>query len=259
VTSQAYETIFWDRAGPVATLTLNRPENRNGITAVMMGELYEVLSAAAQDPDLRIVVLRGAGRDFCPGADVKAYAGGSGGRTAMEAFNVAVLLHEMPAVTVAAIRGACAGAGLGWAAACDLRLAGGTARFNTAFLDVGLAGDMGGPWSLPRILGAAKARELYMLPGKFDAAEALRIGLISRVVDDEVFEAELAAFIDQLAGKAPLALKTLKANFIAAEQMGFAEFVAFEAGRHTALFASHDTQEAFAAFVEKRNPQFEGR
>ncbi len=87
----------------------------------------------------------------------------------------------MPAVTIAAISGACAGAGFGWACACDLRVASQTARFNTAFLDVGVAGDMGGPWTLPRIVGAAKARELYFLPGKFDAAEALRIGLVSRV------------------------------------------------------------------------------
>jgi 2-(1,2-epoxy-1,2-dihydrophenyl)acetyl-CoA isomerase len=166
----------------------------------------------------------------------------------MEAFNVAVLLHEMPAVTIAAIKGACAGAGLGWAAACDFRYADESARFNTAFLNVGLAGDMGGPWTLSRILGGAKARELYMLAEKFDAAEALRIGLITRQFAAGTFEADLAALVERLKDAAPLA-----------EQMGFSEFVAFEAQRHSALFASRDTQEAFAAFVEKRKPVFEGR
>jgi 2-(1,2-epoxy-1,2-dihydrophenyl)acetyl-CoA isomerase len=257
--AERFETILWARDGASATLTLNRPESRNGVTAVMMDELYRVLCAAAKDESLKVLVLRGAGRDFCPGADVKAYAGGSGGRTAMEAFNVAVLLHEMPAVTIAAIKGACAGAGLGWAAACDFRYADESARFNTAFLNVGLAGDMGGPWTLSRILGGAKARELYMLAEKFDAAEALRIGLITRQFAAGTFEADLAALVERLKDAAPLALRTLKANFIAAEQMGFSEFVAFEAQRHSALFASRDTQEAFAAFVEKRKPVFEGR
>lgn len=256
---QRLETILWRREGPVATLTLNRPEARNGITGRMMGELYRTLSEAAKDETLRVLVLRGAGRDFCPGADVKAYAGGSGGSTAQAEYNVAVLLHEMPAVTVAAIKGACAGAGLGWAAACDFRYADESARFNTAFLNVGLAGDMGGPWSLPRIVGAAKARELYMLAEKFDAAEAARIGLVARAWPAEAFEAELAAVVERLAGAAPLALRTLKQNFVAAETMGFGAFVGFEAQRHAALFGSRDTQEAFKAFVEKRKPVFEGR
>lgn len=253
------ETILWRREGAVATLTLNRPASRNGVTGQMMDELYRTLSAAAKDEAVRVLVLRGAGGDFCPGADVKAYAGGSGGRTAQSDYHVATLLHETPAVTIAAIQGACAGAGLGWAAACDFRYADEGARFNTAFLNVGLAGDMGGPWSLPRIVGAAKARELYMLAEKFDAAEAARIGLVSRVWPAETFEAELAAVVARLAGAAPLALRTLKQNFVAAETMGFSDFVSFEAKRHAALFQSHDTQEAFKAFAEKRKPVFEGR
>ena len=132
-------------------------------------------------------MLRGAGADFCPGADVKAYAAGGGRTLRPETFNISVILHEAPLVTIAAIRGACAGAGLGWAAACDLRICDETARFNSAFLDVGLSGDMAGTWFLPRILGAAKARELYFLPGKFDAAEAARIGLVNRVSAETAF------------------------------------------------------------------------
>jgi 2-(1,2-epoxy-1,2-dihydrophenyl)acetyl-CoA isomerase len=170
-----------------------------------------------------------------------------------------VILHEAQVVTVAAIRGACAGAGLGFAAACDLRIADATARFNTAFLDVGLSGDMGGPWLLPRILGAARARELYFLPGKFDAAHALAIGLISRLIEPEAFEAELATLIDRLAAAAPLALKTMKANFVEAERLGFSDYIALETQRHTGLGASEDSREAFTAFVEKRRPVFQGR
>jgi 2-(1,2-epoxy-1,2-dihydrophenyl)acetyl-CoA isomerase len=162
-------------------------------------------------------------------------------------------------VTIAAIAGACAGAGFGWACACDLRVASETAKFNSAFLDVGVAGDMGCPWTLPRLVGAAKARELYFLPGKFDAAEALRIGLVSRVSPADAFEADLKALTDRLAAAAPLALTTMKSNFVAAEKMGFSDFIALEAERHVRLFQTEDTTEAFKAFVEKRRPVFHGR
>ena len=256
--TQGYETILWRREGPYGTLTLNRPEQRNGITPTMMDELYACLSAAAEDETLRVLVLTGAGHDFCPGADVKHYAA-ERRATDPETFKVAVLLHEMAAVTIAAIRGACAGAGLGWAAACDLRFASDTGKFNTAFLGVGLSGDMGGPWSLPKIVGAGKARELYLLPGKFDAAEALRIGLVNRVWADADFEAELRSILQRLEDSAPLALTTMKANFVAAEAMSLSEFIPFETQRHSALGDSEDSREAFRAFVEKRRPVFQGR
>jgi 2-(1,2-epoxy-1,2-dihydrophenyl)acetyl-CoA isomerase len=255
----AYETILFDKSEHVATITLNRPEARNGITPKMLDELYEAVQDAAADKTLRVLVLRGAGRDFCPGADVKAYAAGGQAPSRPETFTVSVILHECPLVTVAAIRGACAGAGLGWASACDLRLCDDTARFNTAFLDVGLSGDMGGSWFLPRILGAAKARELYFLPGKFDAAEAARIGLVSRVAAHDAFEDELAALTHRLANSSPLALKGMKANFVESERMGLADFIAAETARHTACGRSEDSREAFRAFVEKRKPVFQGR
>jgi 2-(1,2-epoxy-1,2-dihydrophenyl)acetyl-CoA isomerase len=257
---QSFETITWTRTGPTATLTLNRPEQRNSITGQMMGELYDALAAAAKDDSLRVLVIRGAGRDFCPGADVKAYNQGKGGReTSLEDFNVTVMLHEMPAVTIAAIKGACAGAGMGWAMACDFRFADASARFNTAFLNVGVAGDMGMPWTLPRLVGAAKARELFMLGEKFDGAAALDLGLVTRLFGEDTYEAELAAIVDRLAAAAPLALTALKGNFVQAEKVGFADYIRFEAERHGKLFASRDTKEAFAAYVEKRKPVFEGR
>ena len=262
--TQTYETVLVAREGPVATVTLNRPDKRNSIGGPMMVELYEALSGLAADRDVRVLVLRGQGADFCPGADVKHYGGADAAParpawSSTREFNVSVLLHEMPAVTIAAISGACAGAGVGWACACDLRVASSTARFNSAFLDVGVAGDMGGPWTLPRILGAAKARELYFLPGKCDAAEALRIGLVSRVSAPEDFEAELSGLTARLARAAPLALTTMKSNFVAAEKTGLADYIALESEKHMRLFQSEDTTEAFKAVVEKRQPVFKGR
>ena len=254
----AYETILYEKADHAATIALNRPEGRNGIVPRMMDELWEAVQDAAADKSLRVLVLRGQGRDFCPGADLKAYDAGQG-PTRPETFGISVILHECPLVTVAANKGACAGAGLGWASACDLRLCDDTARFNSAFLDVGMSGDMGGTWFLPRILGAAKARELYFLPGKFDAAEAVRLGLVSRVTAEADFEAELAALVTRLVNSSPLALKGMKANFIESERMGLAEFIAAETARHTACGRSEDSREAFRAFVEKRRPVFQGR
>ncbi|HVM99658.1 MAG TPA: enoyl-CoA hydratase-related protein [Caulobacteraceae bacterium] len=254
-----YQTIRYEKAAPVATITLNRPEARNGIVPRMMDELWETVQDAGGDKALRVLVLRGAGRDFCPGADLKFYTSGEAGPTRPETFNISLILHESPVVTIAAIRGACAGAGLGWASACDLRICDDTARFNSAFLDVGMSGDMAGSWFLPRILGAAKARELYFLPGKFDAAEAARIGLVNRVVPEAEFEAELAALTDRLANSSPLALRGMKANFVEQERIGLADFIAAETARHSACGRSEDSKEAFRAFVEKRKPVYLGR
>jgi len=254
-----YQTIRYEKAAPVATITLNRPEARNGIVPRMMDELWETVQDAGGDKALRVLVLRGAGRDFCPGADLKFYTSGEAGSTRPETFNISLILHESPVVTIAAIRGACAGAGLGWASACDLRICDDTARFNSAFLDVGMSGDMAGSWFLPRILGAAKARELYFLPGKFDAAEAARIGLVNRVVPEAEFEAELAALTDRLANSSPLALRGMKANFVEQERIGLADFIAAETARHSACGRSEDSKEAFRAFVEKRKPVYQGR
>ena len=260
MSSTNFETIIYEKTGPVARLTMNRPERLNGMANRMLIETRHALTAASEDRDLRVLILTGAGKGFCPGADI--------GRVASEApddpltaddFRVPVLLHNMPAVTIAAINGACAGAGLGWALACDFRFAAASARFNVAFLDVGVAGDMGGPWTLSRIVGPARARELYFLPGKFDAAEALRIGLVSRIFPDDRFRVEVETIVTRLADSAPIALRTLKANFVDSERMDFAGYVALESERHFRMFETEDTREAFAAKAEKRKPQFKGR
>jgi 2-(1,2-epoxy-1,2-dihydrophenyl)acetyl-CoA isomerase len=259
--SQQFETILYEKTGHVATLTMNRPDRLNGMTTKMLREAHECLLAATLDRDLKVLVLTGAGKAFCPGADLQLTAAGADAdeRSSTDDFRVPLLLHTMPAVTIAAINGACAGAGLGWALACDLRYATPLARFNTAFLDVGVAGDMGGPWSLPRIVGAAKARELYFMPDKFDAAEAARIGLVSKVFPDEAFRADVGAVVTRISEAAPIALRTMKAHFVDAERMDFAAYIELETAHHLPMFNTHDTREAFSAKVEKRKPRFIGR
>jgi 2-(1,2-epoxy-1,2-dihydrophenyl)acetyl-CoA isomerase len=260
VSSTHFETVIYEKVGPVARLTMNRPEHLNGMTNRMLIETRKALEAAAEDRELRILVLTGAGKGFCPGADIGRVATAApDDKITVDDFRVPILLHDMAAVTIAAINGACAGAGLGWALACDFRFAAESARFNVAFLDVGVAGDMGGPWSLSRIVGPARARELYFMPGKFDAAEALRIGMVTRVFPDDRFRDEVETIVKRLAESAPIALSTLKANFVDSERMDFAGYVALESERHIKMFETEDTREAFAAKAQKRKPQFKGR
>ena len=260
MSSTQFETILYEKSGPVARLTMNRPDRLNGMTNRMLIETRQALTAAAEDRDLRVLVLTGAGKGFCPGADIGRVASAApDDPLSVDDFRVPVLLHNMPAVTIAAVNGACAGAGLGWALACDFRFAAESARFNVAFLDVGVAGDMGGPWSLTRIVGPARARELYFFPDKFGAADALKYGVVSRVFPDDRFRAEVDAIVNRLAESAPIALRTLKANFVDAERMDFAGYVALESERHLSMFRTEDTREAFAAKAEKRKPRFNGR
>jgi 2-(1,2-epoxy-1,2-dihydrophenyl)acetyl-CoA isomerase len=226
--------------------------------------IYRQLQEAAEDHDLRVLVLRGQGADFCAGADIKAYNAGDANEPiarparATQSYEVSLLLHEMPVFTIAAVKGACAGAGFGWAMACDMRIAAPSAVFNTAFLDVAVAGDMGGPWLLPRIVGAARARDLYFFPRKVRGEEAQTIGLVDRLFAEGDFETELAALTARLNGAAPLALAGLKRNFVEAERMDLRSYIELESLRHAQLFATRDREEAFRAFVDKRAPRFSG-
>ncbi len=255
-----YQTLLYETAGSQATITLNRPDRLNGITNTMMRELYECVCRVAVDPAIQVVQLTGAGKGFCPGADLQAYSSGEDQEpNRKEYFQITALLHEMPKVTVAAINGACAGAGFGWACACDLRYASDRATFNSAFLGVAIPGDMAGPWLLPRILGATKARELFFLPAKFGADEAERIGLVARTFPHETFRAETSAIVDRLAKSAPLAIVEMKKNFVSAENMSLSDYIELETERHTRVGSSEDCREAFRAFVEKRQPTFQGR
>ncbi len=255
-----YQTILYEQDESLAVVTLNRPDSLNGITGTLMRELYECLGAVAYDASVRVVLFTGAGRAFCPGVDLKASTSGEPQEpNRKEYFHITSLLHEMPKVTIAAVNGACAGAGFGWACACDLRYASEQAKFNSAFLGVAISGDMAGPWLLPRIVGATKARELFFSSQKFPAEEAQRIGLVLDTFPDESFRDEVYAIAKRLSKSAPLAIGEMKKNFVAAESMPLRDYIELETERHSRTGASNDSREAFRAFVEKREPRFEGR
>jgi len=255
-----HTTITLDIQPGWATLTLARPDQRNGMTNRMVRETYEALSLIASRDDIRLLLLTGAGRSFCPGADLNQI--GQPMADPLEScasthFQVPRLLHEMPQLTIAAINGACAGAGMGWACGCDLRIAARSAMFNTAFLNVAVAGDMGLPWSLPRLVGAARAKTWSFFSEKFDAQEALSSGLVSRIFDDDSFSEDTRALIDTFLARSPTALTMMKAHYLAAESMSFNAFIDLETERHHWIATHPHAAEAFKAFIEKRPANFQ--
>ena len=254
-----FATIRLEREGPLARLTLNRPDAMNGMTTRMVRETHEALSSVAADEAVRVLLLTGSGKSFCPGADLNRIGRATGDPEEyceQRHYQVPVLLHTMPQLTVAAVNGACAGAGFGWACGCDIRVATRSAMFNTAFLNVAVAGDMGLPWSLPRLVGASKARELSFFTEKFDALEAARIGLVARVYEDDRFAAEVEALVTAFVDRSPTALKMMKQHYLAAEGMPMDALVALETERHQWISSGSHAAEAFRAFIEKRRPRF---
>jgi enoyl-CoA hydratase/carnithine racemase/pimeloyl-ACP methyl ester carboxylesterase len=252
-----YTSILLDIDESVATLMINRPEARNGITGAVVEELHHAATYLGGRHDLKVVVFTGAGdRFFCPGADLdssKRNPGDEPQRMLDARFmQFTVLLHHLPQVTIAAINGACAGAGFGWATACDLRIASENAMFATAFLDIGVAGDMGVPWTLPRIVGSGKAQELLYLTGKFDAQAALDMGLVSGVHPVSEFREAVGVAVDRLRSAAPKALRGLKDNLVAAERMSFTDYIDLETERHYQLVTGAEFQAGVAAFLATR-------
>lgn len=252
----------------IATLTLNRPERLNALSPAMGDALLEALPRLAADADVGVVVVTGAGRAFCAGGDVKAMAEGREAPAATleeraqalrARMEISRWLHEMPKPTIAMVRGAAAGAGLSMALACDLRVAGESARFTTAFARVGYSGDFGGSFFLTRLVGTARARELYFTADLVDAARAEAIGLVNRVVPDARLEEETQALAARLARGPRIALRYMKRNLNVAEHAALGDVFDLEAWHHTRTGLTEDHREAARAFVDKREPVFRGR
>jgi len=265
--------VLYEQRDAIATITLNRPERLNTMSEELMEGAVAAIERAASDDSVRVVILTGAGRGFCAGGDLGVLSErgkqlAAGKTKSSRQTRVAVLrrsmqssqlLHEMEKVTIAAINGACAGAGLAWACACDLRFAAQRAKFNVAFRNAGLSGDFGGTWTLPRIVGPAKARELYLMSPRFDADEAARIGLVSKVLPDEALMAHVNTVADDLAGAAPIALRLMKRNLVDSMRTAFGEQLDREAERHIVATLTEDHLEAASAYLQKRKPLFKNR
>jgi 2-(1,2-epoxy-1,2-dihydrophenyl)acetyl-CoA isomerase len=259
--------VSTQRAGPCLRITLDQPERRNALTPDLLDALLEAVERIPGDDEIRVVVLTGSHGVFSVGGDLSLRASGQGLITGdpaeslariRRATRIVELLATLPQITVAAINGACAGAGLSLAAACDLRIATARARFNTAFLTAGVSGDFAGIWSLTRVLGPARTRELYLLPGPFDAQRALDVGLVSTVVPDPKFEGGVDELVDSLLGAAPLALRAMKRNLLDAERKPLGEYLDAEGRRYLETGTTQDSIEAANAYLQKRPPVFHG-
>ncbi len=250
----------------VAWLTLNRPERLNALSPAMTGALSEALQRFATDHEVGAIVIAGAGRGWCSGGDVKTMEARGRDQTMEDrieglrrSHQLPLLMRTVPKVVIAAINGPVAGAGLGLALACDLRIAGRSARFGTAFARIGYSGDYGGTWSLTRLVGTAKARELYFLADVIDADTAFSYGMVNRVVADEALRDEAMALARRIADGPRVALGYIKKNLLAAETEPFQTVLDLEAAHQARCAFTEDHKEAVAAFVEKRKPVFKGR
>jgi 2-(1,2-epoxy-1,2-dihydrophenyl)acetyl-CoA isomerase len=249
------DTVLVERRDAVAIVTLDRPTRRNGMTVAMCRALHARLGEIG-DSDVRVVILRGAGSDFSVGADIDDRPPDREGRALLDfvgsAFESATRLHHLPQVTIAAIDGACAGGAFGWAAACDLRLASTRARFATAFLKVGASGDMALIWSLTRTLGAARARELMLMPEKIGAEHALALGLVTRLHEPDALHAAALAEAERLAAAPAFALRMMKANLLSAETLPYDAYVEIEKARMVAVAEGGSVRRGFADFRAAR-------
>lgn len=255
----------------ILTLTLNRPEARNAMSREMNMGLQAQLSAAELDPEVKCVVLTGAGQGFCAGGDVKGMAAKGDGTIGEQTIDQAIhrqrlnqratagKLFKMPKPTIAAIPGPAAGAGLALALACDLRVMASSAILTTAFAKVGFSGDYGGTYFLTQLVGAAKARELYFLSDRVSAEEALRLGLANWVVAPEELAAKTREIALRLAQGPTVAYRYMKENLNRAMAGDVDECLDLEATHHIHCGQTEDHREAAKAFVEKRAPVFKGR
>ena len=252
-----------DVDGPVATITLDRPEALNALTVPVKVALREALERLAVDRAVRAVILTGAGRAFCAGQDLAEREGPDAAPLDVELrerYNPIILaLRAMGQPVIAAVNGVAAGAGASIAFACDLRIAAADARFVLAFGRLGLVPDSGATWFLPRLIGQARAAELALVGDPISADEALRIGLVSRVVPKDELLPQARALADRIAAGAPMAVALTKGALERAASIDLETALEGEAKLQGIAGASADHAEGLAAFREKRAPRFTGQ
>ncbi len=255
----------------VLTLTMNRPEARNAMSAAMNQALQQQLAAAELDSAVKCLVLTGAGKGFCAGGDVKGMAARGDGTVGAMTIDEAIArqrinqratagkLFKMPKPTIAVLPGAAAGAGLALALACDLRVMASNAIMTTAFARVGFSGDYGGTYFMTQLVGSAKARELYFLSERVSAEEALRLGLTNWVCPPEALAAKAREIALRLASGPTVAYRYMKENLNRAMSGEVDDCLDLEATHHIHCGQTEDHREATQAFVAKREPVFKGQ
>jgi len=260
-----YETILYEKRDGVACVALNRPKKLNAFDGTMHEELYAALDDASADDGVRCVVLRGEGRGFSAGADLAGILEGSDGAPDLGEYlrnTYSRLVRRMVSMEkpiVASLHGPVYGAGVGIALACDLRIAAQSAKFSVAFIKIGLMPDAGVSFFLPRVVGLGRALEMSMLGDPVEADEALRTGLVNRVVPDEGLAEETAALASRLAAMPTAAIGRTKGALYASFEGDLETRLEHEAKGQTFCGYTDDHREGVAAFFEKREARFSGR
>lgn len=260
------DTVLLTRDGPVATLTLNRPDALNALDFAMVDALVARTAEVAADESLRVVVLRGAGKHFMAGGDIRTFAGElarppgerqKGFQGFVERVHAAIEhLHRMPHPVVGRMHGAVAGFGLSLMNACDLVLAADDAYFASAYRHIALTPDGGGSWALPRLIGLRRAMEIFLISERFDAAAALELGLINKVVPAAALDDATRKVVDSLVAAPVLALRNAKRLLRESLGRSLSEQLQAEAISFGQCTGSDDFVEGIRAFLEKRPPRF---
>ena len=254
----------------IAVITLNAPERMNTISGPMLNQLSEKLLEADKNPDVRCIVLTGAGKAFCAGLDMAAQAGkgkslgvlddSSSNMSEFDLRNAPpVVLHNIDTPVVCALNGGAAGYGLDIALGCDIRVAATNAKLAPGFAKRGILPESGGTWLLPRMVGYAKAAEISFTGRTLSAAESLELGLVNHVVEPGELRERVMMIAGEIASNAPLAVRAIKRMMRAAETETFEQNIHHVFLQLLPLFRTQDFKEGVASFIEKRPPNFVGR
>ncbi len=259
------EEVLTTVSDRVATLTFNRPDKLNALSQDLLARSIATLNDWSRDPEIGCIVVTGSGRAFCAGGDVSTMAADDSETLESKIDRLRAmqelswLLYNIPKVTIAAVNGFAMGAGLGVCLACDLRIASDQSKYGTAYAKVGYGGDFGTTWLLTHYVGAPKAKELFFLGDIIDSSEALRLGLINRVLPHESLRAEVDAIASRVARGPLTSYRYMKANVNLAASTDFRTLLDREAETHMRCSMTEDHKEGVRAFMEKREARFKGR
>jgi 2-(1,2-epoxy-1,2-dihydrophenyl)acetyl-CoA isomerase len=262
-----YQCLIYEVEENIATLTMNRPERLNALGDTLRTDLHEAITTASGDPDVRAIILTGAGRGFCSGGDVKAMNEAKQRQASSPMMDkiapsrdlTVLAMRDAPKPIIAAINGPAAGAGMNIALGCDIRIASSTARFGETFVKRGLHVDWGGTYFLPRIVGMAKACELIFTGDIIDAEEALALGMVSQVVEPEALMDTVRALARRIAAGPPIAIRLAKRALYHNQECDLRAALEYETYAQNICRETEDASEGIRAFVEKRLPNFKGQ